>query len=163
MSVNKYLPHVFVVPEDRANEEIAAGFVLHDQVKTRQIQILPCADGWPGALEQLRLEIIPYLHNHKHGYFVLAIDFDGDYHDRRQKFNAAVPPELRDRVFVIGARENPEQLKREVRLTYEEIGIALADDCFRETLETWAHDHLQHNEPDRERLAAAVRSIVFGP
>jgi hypothetical protein len=39
MSVNRYRPHVLVIPEDRADEQIANGFVLHDQVKHRQIQI----------------------------------------------------------------------------------------------------------------------------
>ncbi len=45
MSVNKYLPHVFVLPEDDANRQLASGF--HLQVpwdRQRQMQVL--SSGW---------------------------------------------------------------------------------------------------------------------
>jgi hypothetical protein len=39
MSVNKYLPHVLVLPEDDANRQLATGFEI--EVKhTRRIQVL---------------------------------------------------------------------------------------------------------------------------
>lgn len=37
MSVNKYKPHVFVIPEDDADRQIADGFVLHPGVAARQV------------------------------------------------------------------------------------------------------------------------------
>ena len=33
--MNKFQPHVFVIPEDRKDEQIANGFVVHEQVDAR--------------------------------------------------------------------------------------------------------------------------------
>jgi len=49
MSVNHYLPHVLVLPEDDANRQIANGFQL--DISSRQIQVLPEAGGWIRVLE----------------------------------------------------------------------------------------------------------------
>ncbi len=46
MSPNKYAPHVLVLPEDDANNDIANGFLRHDALDLRAIQVLPCAGGW---------------------------------------------------------------------------------------------------------------------
>ena len=46
MSVNKYLPHLLILPEDDANRELANGFVLNHAVNSRAVQILPPAGGW---------------------------------------------------------------------------------------------------------------------
>lgn len=161
MSVNKYQPHVFVIPEDRADEQIANGFVLHDQVKTRQIQILPSAGGWPSVLDKFRTEYIPHLRSFRDGHVVLLIDFDGHYERRRKAFDDEVPNDLKDRVFVVGAKETPEILRQALGETWERIGISLANDCYNGTVNVWANDHLKHNEPDRLRLVQSVRSIVF--
>jgi hypothetical protein len=40
MSVNKYQPHILVLPEDDANRQLANGFVLDQSVATRNIQVL---------------------------------------------------------------------------------------------------------------------------
>lgn len=162
MSVNKYEPHVFVIPEDRANEQVANGFVLHDQVKTRRIQVLPCASGWRGVLEKFESEYITQLKRFPRGYVVLLVDFDGDYPRRRQLFGESVPPDLRDRAFVVGARENPERLRQELAMDFEAIGYAIADDCYKMTKVVWSHAQLAHNEPDRDRMEQSVRSILFG-
>jgi hypothetical protein len=45
MSVNKYLPHVLVLPEDDSTRQIANGFLLDATVIIRNIQIL-LGSGW---------------------------------------------------------------------------------------------------------------------
>ncbi|MDB5347588.1 MAG: hypothetical protein JWP89_5965 [Schlesneria sp.] len=161
MSVNKFLPHVYVIPEDRADEQLANGFVLHDQVNVRQIQVLPCVDGWPGVLDKFRTEYVTYLRNNKDGYVVLLIDFDSDYVNRRDRFDKEIPADLKNRVFVIGAKDTPEILRQELGKNFEEIGLSLAEDCYKGGVTLWGHEHLQHNEPDRVGLIRTVKSILF--
>lgn len=40
MSVNKHLPHVFVLPEDDANRQLANGFYLAESLDVRRMQVL---------------------------------------------------------------------------------------------------------------------------
>lgn len=54
MSINKYLPHVLVIPEDKANSDIANGFLLHPQLNERSIQVLPYVGGWKIAIEKFK-------------------------------------------------------------------------------------------------------------
>jgi hypothetical protein len=52
MSVNKSQPHVFVLPEDKANREMANGF--HRELacyRQRQMQVIRPAGGWNKVLE----------------------------------------------------------------------------------------------------------------
>jgi hypothetical protein len=52
VSVNKHLPHVFVLPEDDANRQLAKGFELQiDPSRLRRIQVLPAAGGWNEVLK----------------------------------------------------------------------------------------------------------------
>jgi len=48
--MNKYLPHLFVLPEDDANRQIANGFILSLNLDTRKIQVLNEAGGWKKVL-----------------------------------------------------------------------------------------------------------------
>ncbi len=161
MSVNKYLPHVYVIPEDHADEQIANGFVLHDQVKSPQIQILPCTGGWSSVLEKFVKEYVTHLRNHKNGYVIMLIDFDLEYETRRKHFEEKVPDDLKNRVFVVGPKDEPEVLKKALGGSLEDIGESLAEDCFKRTSDVWGHDHLNHNEPDLQRLLQSVRPIIF--
>jgi hypothetical protein len=45
MSVNRYQPHVLVLPEDDANRQMANGFLLDQYLSTRKIQVLEEVDG----------------------------------------------------------------------------------------------------------------------
>lgn len=161
MSPNRHAPHVYVIPEDRANEQLAIGFVNHDQVKPRQIQIMPPADGWPSVLQKFTNDYIRVLRNNQFCFVILLIDFDAQYDRRRAYFEDAIPTDLKDRVFVIGAKENPEILKQTLGIAFEEIGQSLAEDCYHGTTRRWGHDHLKHNNPDRLRLVNLVRPILF--
>lgn len=66
-----------------------------------------------------------------------------------------------NRVFVLGALESPEILRRSLSLQLEQIGKTLAAECFNHIAELWNHDHIRHNEPDRRLLANSVREILF--
>ena len=54
MSVNKYKSHIFVLPEDDANSQIANGFVLDPNLNARAIQILLPAGGWTKVVDEFR-------------------------------------------------------------------------------------------------------------
>ena len=54
MSVNKYLPHVLVLPEDDANRQLANGFLLDRALMTRSIQVLAEAGGWTAVLDRFK-------------------------------------------------------------------------------------------------------------
>ena len=44
--MNKYAPHVYIIPEDDRDRQIAEGFVNHHEVDDRRIQVMPPAGGW---------------------------------------------------------------------------------------------------------------------
>ena len=160
MSVNKYKPHVYVIPEDEADRQIADGFILHSRVVSRQVQVVAPAGGWSRVLDTFKEEYVPLLNN-KYTHVVLLIDFDGNPDERRNRVVAEVPEELRSRVFVIGPRDQPEALKQALNQSCEAIGTSLANDCADNNAATWAHEHLQHNEDERVRLTNAVRPFLF--
>ncbi|MGA2659008.1 MAG: hypothetical protein ABSH34_16015 [Verrucomicrobiota bacterium] len=54
MSVNKYRPHVYVLPEDDANRQLANGFLLHPDLLARNIQVLPEVGGWHEVLDHFK-------------------------------------------------------------------------------------------------------------
>ena len=162
MSLNKFIPHVYVIPEDRANEEIANGFINHDQVKARQIQVLPCGTGWCSVRDKFRIEYVPYLRTYPKGHVVMLIDFDGGYANRLAEFEQVIPDDLKERVFVVGTGKTPEDLKKMLGKHFEPIGKSLADDCFAGTETVWSHEQLKHNDPDRQRLVQTVKPILFG-
>jgi hypothetical protein len=95
---------------------------------------------------------------------VLLIDLDKQY-DRLDVVKAEIPSGLADRVFVLGAWDEPEELRKALRKaklrSYETIGAALAKDCREETDSTWGHPLLQHNAMELARLREHVRPILF--
>ncbi len=159
MGVNKYQPHVLIIPEDHADEQIANGFVLHDQVKNLDVE-RPAA-GWSGVLEKFKIELVPYLNKYKEGRVILLIDFDNKYPDRRDRFDKAIPDHLKDRVFVLGVKATPEVLKQSLGKDFETIGNELAENCYKGVDGLWTHDHLAHNDPDRVKLIQSVWTILF--
>ncbi len=91
---------------------------------------------------------------------VLLIDFDGK-RKRLQYVKAKIPEHLTERVFILGAWKEPEDLKQANLGSYEEIGLAMAQDCREETNKTWGHSLLRHNEKELVRLRERVRPILF--
>lgn len=161
MSPNSYRPHIFVLPEDLANREMANGFHL-EVGEIRQMQVLRPACGWEKVLEQFNSDHVTGMDRYPDRFMILLIDFDGKQ-DRLEKAKAAIPEHLAERVFVLGAWNNPEALKAALGRPYEEIGSKMADDCREETDTTWGHDLLRHNAGELERLCEQVRSIFFSP
>jgi len=90
---------------------------------------------------------------------VLLIDFDGR-EDRLNTVRAAIPDRLKDRVFVLGAWSEPEELRLNLG-SYETIGLAMARDCRDNTEVIWAHRLLCHNAGELGRLREHVRPILF--
>lgn len=161
MSVNKFKPHVYILPEDHANEQIANGFVDHDQVQDKWVQVMRPAGGWTFVIEKFKCEYMQHLRKYNGSHLILLIDFDGQFNTRRVAFQNEIPDDLKARVFVIGSKLTPEGLKRELGRSLEQIGNSLANDCFERTQATWDHDHLAHNNPDLLRLIQTVRPILF--
>ena len=161
MSVNAYEPHVFVLPEDDANRQLADGFHLEvDWFRQKQMQVLRVARGWRRVLELFKSEHAAEMDRNPNRFMVLLIDLDRK-HDRLDVVKAEIPTGLADRVFVLGAWHEPEDLRKAKLGSYEAIGSALAKDCREETDSTWGHPLLQHNASELDRLREHVRPILF--
>jgi hypothetical protein len=159
VSVNKYQPHVFVLPEDDANRQLANGFVLEVQHE-RRIQILPEVGGWSNVCETFLSEHVKGMRNFPGRYLVLLLDFD-DQRDRPDKVKEKVPEDLRGRVFLLGVRSEPEALKQAGLGSFEDIGRKLAKECREGIKDMWAHDLLQQNASEISRLEQTVRGFLF--
>ncbi len=161
MSMNKYAPHVYIIPEDDRDRQIAHGFVNHDKVDDRRIRVMPLARGWRHVLETFQDEYIQTLRNYLQAHVVMLIDFDGRIDERRADFEKAIPEDLKARVFVIGPKHEPETLKKALKIGFEEIGKSLAADCGDNSAEHWNHEQLQHNDAERQRLVQTVKPFLF--
>jgi hypothetical protein len=111
MSVNRYQPRVLVLPEDDANRQLANGFVLdlNAAVLTR-IQVLEEVGGWHEVLNHLQSDHIADMNRYTNRFIVLLIDFDR-HGGRLNEARSRIPEPLRDRVFILGAWSEPEDLK----------------------------------------------------
>ncbi|MGO9274215.1 MAG: hypothetical protein ACLQOO_28920 [Terriglobia bacterium] len=162
MSVNKYQPHVWVLPEDDANSDLANGFLLDPSVSLWRIRVLEVAGGWIKVLECFESDHIAKMGRYPDRLMVLLIDFDGEK-ERLTIAKAKIPADLADRVFILGAWTEPEALRQASLGSYEEIGMAMAKDCREGTDTIWAHELLQHNASELDRLREHVRPILFPP
>jgi hypothetical protein len=161
MSANMDRPHILVLPEDDADRQLANGFLLEvDWIRQRQMQVLKVAGGWKKVLECFQSDHIEDMNRCRHRFMVLLIDFD-EKEDRLDKAKKAIPDDLKDRVFVLGARKDPEGLRRAGLGSLETIGKALARDCREDVDATWGHALLQHNASELDRLRKHVRPILF--
>ena len=159
MSLNRYRPHLYVLPEDDANRQLANGFLLHPDLLARNIQVLPEAGGWREVLSHFKSDYAYGMERFEQGFMVLLMDFDGD-ETRFCHAQACIPPALKNRVFIIGALMRPEGLRAQLG-SYETIGLALAKDCRENTNATWGSDLLRHNEPELRRLRQHVLPVLF--
>jgi hypothetical protein len=159
VSANNYQPHVYVLPEDDANRQLANGFLLDQSLVTRRIQVLEEVGGWTQVLERFCSDHIDRMNRYPDRFMVLLIDFDGD-ELRLEKARTRIPANLTERVFVLGTSTNPEALRASLG-SYETIGLAMARDCHNQTDGVWGHDLLRHNVSELARLNARVRPILF--
>ncbi|RKZ80577.1 MAG: hypothetical protein DRR19_23390 [Candidatus Parabeggiatoa sp. nov. 1] len=162
MSVNKYNKHILVLPEDDANRQIANGFLLDPALNDRAIQILPPPGGWTKVLNAFRDNHISEMHKYKNRMMLLLVDFD---HDEKRLGNIKnkIPDDLKERVFVLGAQSEPENIKKNIANlnTFEDIGKALAQDCVNETENIWGHELLKHNRNELKRMISSVKPFLF--
>ncbi len=161
MSKNKYKPQVWVLPEDDANRQIAQGFTLEDTVKPRSIHVLPAAGGWTAIRDSFEHSLNGELLKYPACLMVLLVDFDDRGPKRADDVLSGVADEMRDRVFVLGARGEPERLKTGLGMSFERIGRALAKECIEEKREVWAHELLAHNRGELDRMVPRIRPILF--
>ncbi len=160
MSVNRYQPHVLVLPEDDANRQLANGFLLEvDWTRQRQIQVLEEAGGWTAVLERFLADHVAGMRSNPQRFMVLLIDLDGNQ-ERLPDVKSKIPGYLTDRVFVLGTWSEPEDLKKALG-AYETIGAAMAQDCREGTETVWGHDLLRHNADELARLRDQVHPILF--
>ena len=160
MSCNKFQPHILVLPEDDANRQIANGFIMEPSLNVRNIQVLPEVGGWIEVLHHFNSDHVRDMDRYSTRFMVLIIDFDG-HAERLEDAKKRIPGHLADRVFIVGALNDPEDLKRAGLGTPEKIGAALARDCQEGTEQTWGHQLLQHNAGELARLRESIRPILF--
>jgi hypothetical protein len=121
MAVNKYKPHVYIIPEDDANRQIAVGFGNYFGISQRSMQILPVAGGWMLAIAKLHNDYLPILKSNSKAHVVVLIDSD-QYASRIDEELDKVPDELRNRIFMLGTMPAPESLKTSTCMHFEQIG-----------------------------------------
>ncbi len=121
MSLSKFKPGVFVLPEDDANRQLANGFLKDSRVNSRHVQVL--------------------------------VDFDGRGSERLEEVLASVDEGVRDRVFVLGTRDEPEKMKR--LGSYEQIGERLAAACRDDAQTLWKDEQLARRRSVHGRIGRA--------
>jgi len=163
VSVNLYRPHLAVIPEDDANRQMAIGFITSDSIPpmgAARIGIERSAGGWQKATEHFHNVQVDLLRKYKDRRVLILIDFDNEP-DRLARILEAVPDDIADRVFVLGAASEPERLKAALQLKrLEQIGEAVARDCSQPG-DFWDHDLLRVNLPQVERLRTFVQQELF--
>ena len=159
MSPNCYQPHLLVIPEVKANQDIVNGFLLHVEYNARQLQVLDLANGWSKGKDKLLELSEGNLAKNKNAHALLLIDHDGDP-ARGFNIKAQISDDVKDRVFVIGVLSEPEELKS-ANQKYERIGGLIADGCKDNNSEFWQHELLVHNLEEVQRLSEAFHDLFF--
>lgn len=157
---NKYQPHIHVLAEDDANRQIANGFLLAPNLDNRAVKVLPLPGGWKKTVEEFTKKYASEMRQLPDRMMVLLIDFDDD-ENRLSYVKSQIPDDLKARVFVLGVLSEPENLRRDIQKTFEEIGEALATDCPDNTNELWGHTLLKHNKGALDRMASSVKPLLF--
>lgn len=161
MSCNKFTPHLLVLVEDDANRQILNGFTNHHALNTRVIQILPPSGGWTKVVDGFRDNQVSDMARYTERRILLVVDFDNEPEQRIEEIRRDIPDHLKTRVFVLGTRSTPENLRNETRASFEQIGRNLAKDCADNTRTTWSIDDLAHNAVELDRLFLSVRPFLF--
>lgn len=161
MGLNKYKSHLFVLPEDDSNRQIANGFLLNPALNDRVIQVLPVVGGWTKVVDEFKNVHVYEMQKYYERRIVLLIDFDQHAEQRLLHLKNEIPEQLIDRVFVLGTLSEPENLRANLKKSFEDIGKALSKDCADDTWTTWGHDLLKHNQSELDRIILFVKSFLF--
>jgi hypothetical protein len=175
MGKNRQEPHLLMLWEDEKNRQFLNGFDKHPQLDGRRLNYGKIYGGTWKVLEQFKKMEIKGLREYPKRHLLMVIDFDDELaatkglppekaeraKDRRKEFEAAIPADLKERVFVIGCLWKPEKLTAALGKSPETIGRELADDCVAGTNNVWGHAMLQHNDEELARLRAKVNPFLF--
>jgi hypothetical protein len=158
---NKFLPHVYILPEDDANRQMVNGFLLNPNLNINVIKHLPTAGGWVKVVDSFKDVHIVEMRRFLERRMVLIIDF-GNSLERLDYIKGQIPDDLRDRVFILGVLSEPEELKAGMNYRgLEDIGKSLSQDCVENTQRVWGHKMLAHNKAELERLISLVKPFLF--
>ena len=171
MAADKHQKHIHILPEDDANRELANGFSIGlNETVARRIQVLPVAGGWINVLDKFLSNHVKGMQQFHNRFMILLIDFDRDV-GRLEFATNRIPQSLRERVFILGSVDEPQQLikagcykaedLKRVGSKLEAIGYAMARACREETAEIWDHELLCNNAAELTRLKQFVRPILF--
>lgn len=161
MSLNKYKPHVFVLPEDDANRGMANGFIKYlDDSGGAQIRVLPSAGGWGKVVEAFKSDHVLLMGSLPERHFILRLDFD-EQPNRFAEVRVGVPDSLADRVFIIGTWSELEKMRAALRRRLEDIGTDLARECRDDAATLWNHELLRHNAAELKRMTEKLKPILF--
>ena len=156
--MNRHRPHLIVVPEDDAIRQVAIGFEKSVD-RGQQFQVRREVGGWLAVLAAFLKDLVPHMNLYNGAHVVLAIDFDKDLEARRCRFDNEIPPQLRDRVYVLGSRREVENVRDFG--SYEVIGEKMAQACRNGAEAFWAHPDLENNLTEARRLHSAVQKLLF--
>jgi len=160
VSINNNTPHLIVLAEDDAVREVMLGFLLDVQVLEYQVKVLRPAGGWRKTFQQFVSNYQPTMNTFEHRHVLILIDCDGDV-ERIPRLMNDVDAAVRDRVFILGSRDEVEDLSRELRCDKETIGKRLARDCVEGNDECWNNTQLVHNSGEVRRLTVAVLPFLL--
>ncbi len=162
MSVNKYAPHLVILPEDDVNRQIVNGFILDPSINHQIIQVLPPAKGWTKLLDKFKQEYIPGMRRYNHRRVALVMDFDQDP-KRIDRVRDNIPADLLRRTVILGVWSEPEKLKQATTWSYEKIGRNLVCNCPPSANSLWHHKQLLHNTEELNRMAQDLNLFLFKP
>ncbi len=158
--VNRERPHLFILPEDKEDNNLVDGFLLHPRIDPKQIQTLPFSRGWTNVRDEFEKDHIGEMRKWRERRMILLIDFDRR-EDRFTEMIRVVPEDLRERTFIFGASHEPEEIRRDTGRSVEEIGESLADECVSGSLDLWNHPMIAHNRPEFDRLCRSMREFLI--
>jgi hypothetical protein len=161
MGINRYRPHLLVLPEDDSNRQIANGFILNPSLNERVIQVLPPSGGWRRVVDSFREVHVAEMYKYIERRVLLIIDFDNQPQIRMIHIQSQIPKDLNDRVFVLGTLSEPESLRSSFGQSFEHIGGSLAQDCVNSTETMWGHALLSHNKTELGRMTSFVKPFLF--
>lgn len=158
MSINKYTPHVIVLPEDDANRQIAVGFAI--QCTSKQLRIENEFGGWAKVVDRFLSNYVGTMREFPLRNVILLIDCD-EHPERIAEVRASIPSDVAGRTFVLGCLSEPEDLKKRGLGSFERIGLSIAEECNGGGTGVWDHDLLSHNAAELSRLRAAACGILW--
>jgi len=159
VTVNKYQPHLLIVPEDDANKDLALGFLTtYLGLRSRSVDVEPVAGGWGAAREALG-RLCRTMRTFSGRNVLVLVDFDQS-ETRHEEMLRDIPVEYKDRVYILGVWSEPEALQAALgHMSRDKIGEKLARACGTGTDDTWNHDLLAHNAAEVERLCALLQQL----